>query len=171
VFSNQESLASSEFKLDAQFCVLTRLTITTLNQLIQQMSTVRDFLHLPPTLGVAPKELDYAYVNRMFQEWEQFRSRPDFREHFKTWFMGEDLSRLPLIEPVPEVPNAESATPEAPEPVHGEPDVPNLSGENSPDDGEAWDADMPEMQQDSAPPPLEVVTNEPKPEETDTASP
>ena len=100
IYNNQVALAESETRLDEQFCVSTRLAIVMINKLTKLKETT-----------VEP--IAYAHVNKMFQEFEAFRSRPDFREHMEAWFMGEDLSQLP---PPPELEKQE----EEPEAVQAE---------------------------------------------------
>ena len=69
--------------MDAQFAVLTRLTIQTLNQLTIQLGS-EDLI-------------TYDQVNRLFNDWENYRSRPDWNEHLDKWFLGHDLSELPTV--------------------------------------------------------------------------
>ena len=69
-------------------------------------------------------DIDYGDVNALFEQWAQFRSRPDFREHMRSWFMGDDLSKLPPPpepEPEPEAVEEEQVKEENQEP--GEEDV------------------------------------------------
>jgi len=40
-------------------------------------------------------EVEYDDINLLFQQWADFRARPDFRDHMRSWFMGADLSKLP----------------------------------------------------------------------------
>lgn len=75
VFHNQKVLSDSATKLDDQFAVLTRLVISSLRDL--------------------DAEITYEEVNALFKVWAEFRSRPDFRKHLQTWFMGGDVVSLP----------------------------------------------------------------------------
>lgn len=95
VWKNQVELSKSEDRLDEQFCVLTRLSITRLNDL-----TIR---------AEGDDLITYEAVNKMFMDWAAFRARSDFRDHMQTWMMGGDLSALP--EPPKQ---EEPSTPEAP---------------------------------------------------------
>lgn len=78
MFHNQKLLADSATRLDDQFAVLTRLVISSLRDL--------------------DLEVTYEEVNALFKVWADFRSRPDFKEHMRTWFMGGDVVRLPPVE-------------------------------------------------------------------------
>lgn len=78
VFHNQKVLSDSATKLDDQFAVLTRLVISSLRDL--------------------DAEITYQEVNALFKVWAAFRSRPDFRKHLQTWFMGGDVVSLPPLE-------------------------------------------------------------------------
>lgn len=100
IFGNQKDLAVSEERLDEQFCVLTRLTISRLNEIAL-------IAH-----GEDADLITYDQVNLMFMEWAKFRQRPDFKDHMQTWMMGGDLNTLP---PPPEPPKEEE-TPDAPGP-------------------------------------------------------
>jgi hypothetical protein len=86
IYRNQKALGESETKLDSQFVVLTRLTIMTLNAIM---------LHLNKRELEPLQLIGYDDINKMFEEWDQFKARPDWREHTRPWFMGEDLSTLP----------------------------------------------------------------------------
>jgi hypothetical protein len=86
LWANQEKLAESETRLDEQFAVLARACIRSINEILVRIGS--DDL------------ITYESVNELFMEWEKFRSRPDFRDHMRTWFMGEDLSTLPPPPPV-----------------------------------------------------------------------
>ena len=70
-------------KINSQFVVLTRLTVMTLNELLIRVGS--------ETL------ITYDSINEMFEAWEQFRERPDFKEHMHVWLMGGDLSTLPPV--------------------------------------------------------------------------
>jgi len=87
IFANQQELTKSATRLDEQFCVQGRLFISTINEILHRANS--------------DEIITYENINLMFMEWEQFRARPDFREHMRAWFMGDDLSQLP---PPPEVP-------------------------------------------------------------------
>jgi hypothetical protein len=110
LFGNQKELAKQESKLDEQFCVLTRLAIMSLNEIKMALNIQRAVRQeaLQKTTGMANAELadkpltliGYDDVNKMFHEWSEFHSRPDWRNFTREWFMGDDLSKLP---PPPEV--------------------------------------------------------------------
>jgi len=96
IYENQVELAKSETRLDEQFAVLTRLCIGRINEIATL--TGRDELYVT-----------YEQVNAMFEQWAEFKKRPDFRDHMQVWMMGKDLAELP--EP-PAVPPAEGETDE-----------------------------------------------------------
>jgi hypothetical protein len=98
IYRNQVDLSQSHTRLDEQFAVLTRLTVMTLNDLIIRLG--------------GEDLVTYDGINAMFQEWNDFRSRPDFREHMSVWMMGGDLSALP---PPPEPAKEEEQPADAPE--------------------------------------------------------
>lgn len=103
LLSNQQGLAESHTKLDDQFAVLTRLVISKLNEI----TSAYNVYMLDP--NEAPQKIPlvtYDGVNEMFHEFDSFKTRPDFRDHMRTWFTGGDLTALP---PVPEVKNEEQA--------------------------------------------------------------
>jgi hypothetical protein len=54
-------------------------------------------------------EIDYDEVDLLFAAFAKFKERPDYREHFRTWYTGGDLSELP---PPPEPPAKEEAAAE-----------------------------------------------------------
>lgn len=83
-------LSKSETRLDEQFAVLTRMTYSKVNELIHAIN--RNVL-IGVSEEVAP--IDYDQTNKMFVEWQQFKNRPDWRDHSRVWFMGGDLSMLP----------------------------------------------------------------------------
>jgi hypothetical protein len=97
IFANQKELSKSATRLDEQFCVQGRLFITAINEILHRANS--------------DEIITYEAVNLMFMEWEKFRSRPDFREHMKPWFMGDDLDSLP---PPPE-PKQEETPEETPD--------------------------------------------------------
>ena len=95
LYQNQRELARSETRLDEQFCVSTRLAILWINAIIRA-ARMED---APWALGL--DSVTYEKVNEMFHDFESFKSRPDFRDHMRVWFMGESLDSLP---PLPEEP-------------------------------------------------------------------
>lgn len=98
IYNNQVELSNSGTKVDTQHAVLGRLAISTLNELL---------------LRIGSEDLiTYESVSEMFEQFAALRSRPDWREHSKDWYMGKDLSNLP---PVPEAESPEATKPEASE--------------------------------------------------------
>lgn len=102
IWNNQVELSKSEERLDEQFCVLARMSIRVLNDLM--VRTGGDDL------------INEKVVETYFREWAKFRTRPDFRKFMTEWFLGQNLDSLPppAIVKEPEVPVALS--PEAKEP-------------------------------------------------------
>lgn len=91
LYQNQRELASSETRLDEQFCVSTRLAIMWVNDIIRRgrargSGWAQDL-----------EVVTYEKVNELFRDFEEFRSRPDFRNHMRVWFMGEPLDSLPEV--------------------------------------------------------------------------
>jgi hypothetical protein len=118
--TNQKVLADSHHKLDDQFAVLTRLVVSRLNSMIEKhnlmvRSIPQQLGDLSPAVeevfGVSP--VTYEEVNALFHLFDEFKKRPDFKNHFRSWYLGDDLSKLP---PPPEPPPA----PEPPMPVVAE---------------------------------------------------
>jgi hypothetical protein len=66
--------------------VLARLTIGSLNGVFKSLGT-RDGMFCGP-------EITYEGVNKLFVDWHEFRSLPNFKEHTQVWFMGEDIQAL-----------------------------------------------------------------------------
>jgi hypothetical protein len=91
LFQNQRELAKSETRLDEQFCVSTRLAIYWINSIIKA-ARMED---APWALSM--DSVTYEEVNKMFMDFEEFRSRPDFRNHMRVWFLGEPLDSLPEL--------------------------------------------------------------------------
>lgn len=81
VWSNQVELAKSETRLDEQFCVLSRLAIRGINEILVRIGS-EDL--------ITEKVIETA-----FKEWHGFRSRSDFRSFMLEWFLGKPLSELP----------------------------------------------------------------------------
>ena len=99
IWANQVELSKSETRLDEQFCVQGRLFITSINEILLRANS--------------DEVITYEQVNKMFMEWEKFRSRPDFRDHMRAWFMGDDLSTLPPPPEPKEKAPEETPSPEA----------------------------------------------------------
>lgn len=83
IWNNQKELAKSEERLDEQFAVLTRLTISKLNPLLK---------HIGEPL------IQESYVEELFKDWAKFKARPDRKEHMMEWFMGAGLDTLPPLQ-------------------------------------------------------------------------
>lgn len=92
MYQNQQELARSETRLDEQFCVSTRLAISWINAIIRAARMEDE----PWALEL--DSVTYEKVNEMFRDFESFKSRPDFRNHMRVWFMGDPLDSLPQLE-------------------------------------------------------------------------
>jgi len=100
---NQEQLANSATLHDDQFCVLTRLVISRLNLLTELQNKVLracvDDLSEEKKVPVETLRLvTYEEVSQMFVLLDEFKKRPDFKEHFRAWYLGGDLASLPPVE-------------------------------------------------------------------------
>ena len=115
LYRNDQQLTEKHAELNDQFMILTRLVFSRMNQLIdlqnrtfelgveslpegQRPGNVKD--HLIP-------RLTYEEVNELFALFGEFTKRPDFHDHIRAWYTGEDLSKLPPPPPPPE-PEAEA---------------------------------------------------------------
>lgn len=83
VWKNQVGLQEAHKRIDDQFAVLTRLTVSALNELHLRIS------------GPDAEPISYEIINGLFEEWGKFKTRPDFRSHMQVWMMGGDLDSLP----------------------------------------------------------------------------
>ena len=101
VWKNQVELAESETRLDEQFCVLSRLAIRGINDILIRIGS-EDL--------ITDKVVEAA-----FKEWRAFRKRSDYRKFMLEWFLGKSLSELPtepkkeeiLVAPDPKVGGAQ----------------------------------------------------------------
>ncbi len=164
VHGNQVELAKSEERLDDQFAVLTRLTVTKLNEMFTKFNALVQGLpagegellteQLQEALGIGL--VGYNEINEMFIDWGKFRKRSDFRDHTKAWYTGVDLDSLPPP-PEPEAKETEESDP-SPEaeaaPAEGDQDEgPNSNSGNEtaieePSEGSSasQDNEVPEVQ-------------------------
>jgi hypothetical protein len=85
----------SENRLDEQFCVSTRLAVSWINAIIKaaRMEDAGWALNMD--------SIQYEAVNEMFKDFAAFKSRRDFRDHTREWFMGEPIDSLPPLEGSP----------------------------------------------------------------------
>ena len=109
MWNNQVELSKSETRLDEQFCVLARLSIRMLNDILVRIGS-EDL--------ITEKVIETA-----FKEWATFKERSDFREFMVEWFLGKPLSELPPAKEEPLVTRDEqgrvqkiNATPVSPGP-------------------------------------------------------
>lgn len=91
LYQNQRELVQSENRLDEQFCVSTRLAVMWINHIIQSAQANAE------PWAEQTDVVTYEKVNELFRDFEQFKSRPDFRDHMRVWFMGEPIDSLPEV--------------------------------------------------------------------------
>lgn len=81
VWNNQVSLEKSINLLEEEFCVLGRITIPKINEIL---------------LAIDSEDLiTEETINTVFLSWNKFRQRSDFKQHFVPWFLGKPLEELP----------------------------------------------------------------------------
>lgn len=68
--------------MEVQITVLVRLVV-------MQINAIRDVVNMPP--------LDFEELEGLFKEFADLRQRPDWKNHLRAWYSGEDLSNLPEI--------------------------------------------------------------------------
>lgn len=105
---NTQHLAASHEDLNSQFAVLIRLFISRMNQVIALQNRIYELAcadqSTPPDHKV--DLIGYDEVGMLFKLFDEFKKRPDYQDHFRTWYTGGDLSQLP---PPPEPPAKEEA--------------------------------------------------------------
>jgi hypothetical protein len=83
VWQNQVKLNDSIDRLEEEFCVLGRLVIPKMNDILVALGS-EDLI-------------TEETVNGVFLTWNEFRKRPDFKQHFVPWFLGVALEDMPEI--------------------------------------------------------------------------
>jgi hypothetical protein len=91
------SLQGAGDRVEEQFCVLGRLIIPKMNEILLMLNS-EDLI-------------TEETINGTFLTWNEFKKRPDFKSHFVPWFLGRPLNELP---PPPEPEAKEEITDEAP---------------------------------------------------------
>jgi len=86
VWQNQVTLSESIDRVEEEFCVLGRLIIPKMNEILV-------------TLG-SEDLITEEMINGVFLTWHEFKKRPDFKGHFVPWFLGVPLNEMP---PPPEL--------------------------------------------------------------------
>jgi hypothetical protein len=84
IWNNQKELAVSEERLDEQFAVLTRMTISYLNSILDRAG--------------GNGRITEGTVGDLFSDWAKFRARPDHKDHMMSWFLGVALDKLPPLQ-------------------------------------------------------------------------
>ena len=100
---NQQSLSRSHDDLNSQFVVFLRLFFTRMNQVIALQNRVYELAVAEVPEDQKPENprehtiplVDYDEINELFVLFDEFRQRPDYNDHFRAWYTGEDLSKLP----------------------------------------------------------------------------
>ena len=85
VWGNQVSLDTSINRVEEEFCVLGRLIIPKMNEMLIAMGS-EDLI-------------TEEAINGVFLIWHEFQKRPDFKKHFVQWFMGVPLDEMPVLIP------------------------------------------------------------------------
>lgn len=88
LYNNEVELGNSTDRLEEEFCVLARLLIPKVNDILIALGSE----------DVITEET----INNVFLTWNEFKQRPDFKAHFVPWFLGVALEDLPPPPP-PEV--------------------------------------------------------------------
>ena len=126
IWNNQKELTKSEELLDEQFAVSTRMTIVSINHILEKMGA---------TDRITDKDIE-----KLFRDWAQFRKRPDYREYMMEWFLGVALDKLPPS------PAAEQAKKEGDPHVESDHGNQNAVEGQPQDDGPSKTANVPEVQ-------------------------
>jgi len=92
VWQNQVKLSDSIDRLEEEFCVLGRLVIPKMNDILIALGSE----------DLITEEM----INGVFLTWSEFKKRPDFKQHFVPWFLGVPLKDMPEIKQVEENPDA-----------------------------------------------------------------
>jgi hypothetical protein len=109
LWKNQQELAKSELNIDEQFAVLSRIVISKVNELVEKHNALA-YQTLPTTNDSLAGKVSYEEINDLFVIFSEFKKRPDFRDHFRAWYMGADVTKIPMP---PETPPA--STPACPD--------------------------------------------------------
>jgi len=92
VWNNQVSISNSIDRLEEEFCVLGRLVIPKMNEIL---------------IALGSEDLiTEEVINGVFLTWNEFKKRPDFKKHFVPWFLGTPLRDLPEVKEEEEIPDA-----------------------------------------------------------------
>ena len=104
VWNNQVSLDEAINRVEEEFCVLGRLIIPKVNEIL---------------IASGSEDLiTEEAINSVFAVWHEFKKRSDFKAHFVPWFMGVPLEDLPPP-PITELVEEENIAAPAPEEGEG----------------------------------------------------
>lgn len=78
--NNDNVIVNQMDQMEVQITCLVRIMILNIN-------AMRDAMNMPP--------MTFEDMEDTFKEFADFRKRPDFKQHMKAWYSGEDLSELP----------------------------------------------------------------------------
>jgi len=88
LWNNQSKLQENEQGINAQLAVLVRMTVSRLNTLTEYHNE---------NFGTAIPEVTVETINDLFNQFDEFRQRPDSAQHYHHWYLGKDLSELPEL--------------------------------------------------------------------------
>lgn len=92
VWQNQVAISESIDRLEEEFCVLGRLMIPKMNDIL---------------IALGSEDLiTEETINGVFLTWSEFKKRPDFKKHFVPWFLGVPLQDMPEVKQEEENPDA-----------------------------------------------------------------
>jgi hypothetical protein len=83
LYNNEIELAKSVDRVEEEFCVLGRLLIPKVNDILIALGSE----------DLITEEM----INSVFLTWHEFKQRPDFKDHFVPWFLGVALDDLPPV--------------------------------------------------------------------------
>jgi hypothetical protein len=85
IWQNQVELTKALDRVEEEFCVLGRLMIPKMNEIL---------------IALGSEDLiTEESINGVFLLWNEFKKRSDFKSHFVPWFLGVPLGELPLPPP------------------------------------------------------------------------
>ena len=97
LYNNEVELGNSTDRLEEEFCVLARLLIPKVNDILIALGS--------------EDPITEEEINSVFLTWNEFKQRPDFKAHFVPWFLGVALEDLPPPPPPPPPPEVKEEKP------------------------------------------------------------
>lgn len=83
VWNNQVSISESIDRLEEEFCVLGRLMIPKMNEILISLGS--DDL------------ITEEIINNVYLTWNEFKKRSDFKSYFVPWFLGVPIDEMPEV--------------------------------------------------------------------------